>query len=31
MRFRGQKLNFSQRRTYYPSENSTRWRVKEIC
>lgn len=30
MRFHGQKLNFPQRQTYYPSENYTRWHVKEV-
>ena len=30
MRFHGQKLNFPQRQTYYPSENYTRWHVREV-
>ena len=30
MRFHGEKLNFPQRQTYYPSENFTRWHVKEV-
>ena len=30
MRFHGQKLNFPQRQTYYPSENYTRWHVSEV-
>ena len=30
MRFHGQKLNFPQRKTYYPSENFTRWHVREV-
>ena len=29
-RFHGQKLNFPQRQTYYPSENYTRWHVREV-
>ena len=30
MRFHGVKLMFPQRQTYYPSENFTRWHVKEV-
>ena len=30
MRFHGHKLNFPQRHTYYPSENYTRWHVREV-
>ena len=30
MRFHGEKLNFPQRETYYPSDNYTRWHVKEV-
>ena len=30
MRFHGQKLNFPQRQTYYPSANFTRWHVSEV-
>ena len=30
MRFHGQKLNFPQRQTYYPSENFTGWHVREV-
>ena len=30
MRFHGEKLNFPQRQTYYPSENYTRWHVSEV-
>ena len=30
MRFHGEKLNFPQRQTYYPSENYTRWHVREV-
>ena len=30
MRFHGQKLNFPQRQTFYPSENYTRWHVREV-
>ena len=30
MRFHGEKLNFPQRQTYYPSENFTRWHVREV-
>ena len=30
MRFHGQKLNFPQRQTYYPSEDFTRWHVREV-
>ena len=30
MRFHGQKLNFPQRQTYYPSESFTQWHVKEV-
>ena len=30
MRFHGHKLNFPQRQTYYPSENYTRWHVREV-
>ena len=30
MRFHGQKFNFPQRQTYYPSENYTRWHVREV-
>ncbi len=29
MRFHGEKLIFPQRQTYYPSENFTRWHVRE--
>lgn len=30
MRFHGEKLNFPQRQIYYPSDNYTRWHVKEV-
>lgn len=30
MRFHGEKLNFPQRQTYYPSEDYTRWHVREV-
>ena len=30
MRFHGEKLNFPQRQTYYPSESYTRWHVREV-
>ena len=30
MRFHGQKLNFPQRQTYFPSENYTRWHIREV-
>ena len=30
MRFHGEKLNFPQRQTYYPSENFTRWHIREV-
>ena len=30
MRFHGEKLNFPQRQTYYPSEDFTRWHVREV-
>ena len=30
MRFHGQKLKFPQRQTYYPSENYTRWHIREV-
>ena len=30
MRFHGEKLNFPQRQTYYPSENFTCWHVREV-
>ena len=30
MRFHGEKLNFPQRETYNPSENYTRWHVREV-
>lgn len=30
MRFHGEKLNFPQRQTYYPSDNFTRWHVREV-
>ncbi len=30
MRFHGGKLNFPQRQTYYPSEDFTRWHVREV-
>ena len=30
MRFHGEKLNVPQRQTYYPSENFTRWHVREV-
>lgn len=30
LRFHGEKLNFPQRQTYYPSEDFTRWHVREV-
>jgi len=30
MRFHGEKLNFPQRQTNYPSEDFTRWHVREV-
>ena len=30
IRFHGEKLNFPQRQTYYPSDSFTRWHVKEV-
>ena len=30
MRFHGEKLNCPQRKTYYPSEDFTRWHVREV-
>ncbi len=30
MRFHGEKLNFPQRQTYYPSVSYTQWHVKEV-
>ena len=30
MRFHGEKLNFPQRQTYYPSENFTHWHIREV-
>ena len=30
MRFHGEKLNFPQRQTYYPSESYTQWHVREV-
>ena len=30
MRFHGEKLNFPQRQTYYPSENYTSWHIREV-
>jgi len=30
MRFHGEKLNCPQRKTYYPSEDFTRWHIKEV-